>query len=113
MLKDSDPLWMYAEAEFGRNRCPCCGVRMRAGRLAAYQRQPRDFRTRGHDYPVGRGGDVSVFVYMCHGCNGDQGSSGLVTWARNLIHSGDRRAEAVTALAVFVRSWVEQRRKAA
>lgn len=101
-------LWMAAEQRW-RRCCPCCGVNMRSGRgLKAGRPMPRNVRTDGHDVAVSRGGDPSVWLAICYGCNNDQGWLSFATWARMLLLADDKRASRVAEVALFVAAWKDK-----
>lgn len=93
-----------------RSRCPCCGSPMATPRGLRRRRGAlqRNDRTIGHDFPVARGGDERRWVYICWGCNNDQGSLDFMSWSRVLRTDGDRRADAVEALAIFIEETVNE-----
>lgn len=82
-------------------RCPCCArVMVPPGRTK--QKARRDLRTVAHDLAVGYGGDPTVWVFACFGCNHDQGMLTFRLWSQRLRMRGDERAGAVAALADMV-----------
>ena len=98
------PLWLAAERRWGR-ACPCCGVSMRLKAPKRGVPMARHQISRGHVDSVARGGDPLVWLYVCHGCNNDQGSLSFAGFARMLLLHGDRRAERVVEVARFVQPW--------
>lgn len=99
------PLYLAAEKRWGGRHCPCCGVPFRRKAIKPYVPTPRDEKTRGHVDPVARGGAQSVWLYICRGCNNDQGCLSFAGFARMLLLAGDRRAERVVEVARFVQPW--------
>lgn len=93
------PLHIRAMYRWG-GKCPCCRTRMTDKTGRGHQAQPTNMRTRGHDKALSMGG--SVWVYICNGCNGHQGSLDFRTWSRKLIAQGDRRAENVLELVAWL-----------
>lgn len=99
----------FVASRYKPRQCPACLNGMTSPkRLRSGRTEPRSTKSRGHDHPVSRGGDYSAYVFMCKGCNADQGLRDFVQWARVLLQRGDRRAEHVTALAVLVRGWIAE-----
>lgn len=90
-------------------RCPCCAKPMHNKKVRPGNKTPRDKKTIGHDAPTGWGGNPDVWVFICHGCNQEQGSRTFRSWAARLDHKGDERAEAVLALANEIFAWREAR----
>lgn len=83
-----------------RGRCPCCGHPMvRPRRDNPTNSRRRDRRSIAHNEPVGYGGDPTVWVYACQGCNADQGTLSFRAWSFQLHRRSDARAGAVAALA--------------
>ena len=99
------PLYLAAEARWGRRHCPCCGVPFSKKAFKPYKPMPRDMKTRGHVDPVARGGDPKVWLHQCFRCNNDQGCLSFAGFARMLLLAGDRRAERVVEVARFVQAW--------
>jgi len=102
------PLYQRAQHRW-RADCPCCGVRMTDRRVKQGRPVPLQQLSRGHDAPVGRGGANDVWLYICHGCNNEQGVLDFAQWARKLLLAEDPRAERVVEVAKFVRAWVAER----
>lgn len=101
----SSNLAFDAQLRWGSRHCPCCGRAMHTREHRPGRPQPRDARTRGHDVPVSLGG--VAWIYICFGCNNDQGSLPFAVWARKLAAAGDARAPLVQAVAEFI----EERRQ--
>lgn len=81
-------------------RCPCCRYPMLTPRKHnALNIRRRDRITVAHDRPVGFGGDATVWVFACQGCNSDQGNRTFRGWSIVLEREGDRRAAFVADLA--------------
>lgn len=96
-------------AEHG-SRCPCCGhpmVKPRKSNMAAKTR--RDRITVAHNWPVGFGGDPTVWVYACSGCNSEQKGRTFRAWSQGLARASDPRAERVAALADVIDEFVKDR----
>lgn len=92
-------------------RCPCClKVMVKPRRQSIVNKRRRDKITVAHDKPVGMGGDPTVWVFACLGCNGDQAARPFAAWASQLARSGDARAAAVAALAHFIATFLERTR---
>lgn len=96
-----------------RKRCPCCEQPMSKPDFRAGKPQPPTMRTRGHDQSVAAGGDSTIWLYMCHRCNNEQGWLSLAAWCRLLVLRGDPRAELVAEVARFIAAWKRDRRMAA
>ncbi len=91
---------------FGYRNCPCCGTDMSFAKPKKGRPTASNKATVGHDVAVARGGHRGAWYYQCNRCNNDQGVLDLVTWARKLVHNGDRRADRVVAVAAFVRGFI-------
>ena len=99
----------FVASRYKPRQCPACLNGMTSPKkLKPGRTEPRSTKSRGHDHPVSRGGSWDAYVFMCKGCNADQGLRDFVQWARVLLQRGDRRAEHVTALAVLVRGWIAE-----
>ena len=111
-----EPLYLRARRRWS-GWCPCCGVKMTDKRVKKGRPEPPAQLSRGHDAPVGRGGDNGVWLYICRRCNNEQGVLDFVQWGRKLLLAEDYRAERVVEVAKLVRTWVaerdEKRRQAA
>ena len=98
-------------AEHG-SRCPCCGhpmVQPRKSNLVAKKR--RDRITVAHNWPVGFGGDPTIWVYACNGCNNDQKGQTFRAWSQGLARAEDPRADRVAALADIVDDFVKEKNR--
>lgn len=95
------------------SRCPCCGhpmVNPRKSNTANQKR--RDRMTVAHNVPVGRGGNDTIWVYACNGCNNDQGQLTFRQWSLALKFKEDRRAPLVAALADIVETYLREKSRA-
>lgn len=87
-----------------RKRCPCCDSPMRLRcSSASTGRVPRDYRTQGHDISVSAGGSRDRWIYICSGCNTDQGNLSFANWAWRLKRNGDPRYPLVERVAAFMK----------
>ncbi len=93
-----------------RSRCPCCGNPMVTARRRNLQsKKRRDLKSVAHDAPHNLGGDATVWVYACRGCNSDQGPRTFRQWAGLLTLRQDPRAAMVAALADYIERYQETR----
>lgn len=98
--------------KFGATKCPCCRNHMEMGRPRrrnAAEQNRRDRATVGHDIAQSMNGNPMVWVWICRGCNQDQGSSTFEMFANRLKHYKDERHGSVFELAQFVAEWCEQK----
>lgn len=93
-----------------RDRCPCClnpMVNPRRNNVANVKR--RDRQTVAHNVPTGYGGDDTIWVYACNGCNYDQGQLTFRQWSIALKYREDKRAPNVAALADIVEAYLREK----
>lgn len=86
-----------------RHTCPCCGTGMVKAAPKPGRPVASNTRTAGHDEPVWRGG--RLWVYICSGCNTEQGDLTFRSWALMLRRADDGRAARVEALADLFDQW--------
>jgi hypothetical protein len=105
-------LALRVKAQHG-SRCPCCGHPMvQPRRDNNMTKRRRDRQTVAHNQPVTFGGDATIWVYACNGCNGDQKGLTFRAWSRGLARAEDPRAAAVAALADTIDEFLKERARA-
>lgn len=110
-LKSQHSHLAHIVGEMNGSRCPCCKhpmVTPRKKNLANVQR--RDRKTVAHNAATSFGGDDTVWVYACNGCNNDQGNRTFRSWSQHLDRLGDPRAANVRQLAAIVETYIDTHR---
>lgn len=83
------------------NSCPCCSTHMTTKPPKKGVSTPRTYRTIGHNVAVGLGGRQDQWIYICHGCNNEQGSASFEHWGAKLPEHDARKARVIEVGKLF------------